>query len=200
VTYSQESAVRNNLSSELGTKLFLSSRRIVSLKNLLAEKRSAILDSWLKRALEVYPAESRVFFRNTQDPFSNPIGSTLRGGMEKIYQAILQPADRDQAYSLLDPIIRIRAVQNLSPSQAISFIPLLKESIEEVMGNRTLERVSFPEWTTLSQKIDWLTLQAFDIYMECREKIHYLRMKEFKNRVGKIQEEERPEPSSGEKG
>jgi hypothetical protein len=172
----------------------------VSLKNLLAEKKSAILDGWLKKALEVYPAESRVFFRNTQDPFSNPIGSTLRGGMEKIFQSILQPADRDQAYSLLDPIIRIRAVQNLSPSQAISFIPLLKESIGEVMGNQALERVSFPEWTALNREIDWLTLQAFDIYMECREKIHYLRMKEFRNRRGKIQEEGKPEPPIGEDG
>jgi hypothetical protein len=171
----------------------------MSLKNFLAEKRSAILDGWLKKALEVYPAESRGFFRNAQDPFSNPIGSTLRGGMEQVYQTVLQPPDRDQARSVLDPIIRIRAVQNLSPSQAVSFIPLLKESIAAAMGNRTLERVSFAEWTALNQKIDWLTLQAFDIYMECREKMHYLKMKEFKNRVGKMREEG-PESPSGEDG
>jgi hypothetical protein len=44
----------------------------------------------------------------------------------------------------------------------------------------------------LNGKIDQLTLQALDIYMECREKIHQLKIKELKNRMGEIREEGRP--------
>jgi hypothetical protein len=165
----------------------------VTLKELLTEKKSAILEGWLDRILEVYPAGSREFFQKNQDPFSNPIGSAIREGIEKLFQEILEPTDVAQSSSFLDPIIRIRAVENLSPSQAMGFIPLLKKIIKESLGDRILESVSSREWMTLNCKIDQLTLQAFDIYMECREKIHQLKVKELKNRMGKIQEEGRPE-------
>ena len=93
---------------------------------------------------------------------------------------------------ILDPIIRIRAVENLSPSRALAFIPLLKEIIKESLGDRFLEKVSSREWMTLTCKIDQLTIQGFDIYMECREKIHQLKVKELKNGRGKIREERNP--------
>jgi hypothetical protein len=178
--------------SELRTELLLTLRRPVTLKELLAEKKSAILQGWLDRILEVYPGGSRDFFQKNQDPFSNPIGSTIREGIEKLFQEILEPTEVAQSRSLLDPNIRIRAVENLSPSQALAFIPLLKEIIKEALGDRILERVSSREWMILTGKIDQLTLQALDIYMECREKIHQLKIKELKNRMGKIQEEGKP--------
>ena len=147
------------------------------LNDLLVEKKSAILDGWLDRILEVYPPGSRDFFRKNGDPFSNPIGSTIREGIEKLYQEILRPTEAAQSRSVLDPIIRIRAVENLSPSQAIAFIPLLKEIIRDTLRDRILESISPQEWITLNWEIDRLTLQAFDIYMECREKIHQLKIK-----------------------
>jgi hypothetical protein len=69
---------------------------------------------------------------------------------------------------------------------------LLKEIIKEALGDRILERISSREWMILNGKIDQLTLQALDIYMECREKIHQLKIKELKNRMGEIREEGRP--------
>jgi hypothetical protein len=165
----------------------------VTLKELLIEKKSAILEGWLDRILEVYPAGSGDFFRENQDPFSNPIGSTIREGIEKLFQEILEPTDAARSRSILDPIIRIRAVENLSPSRAMAFIPLLKEIIRESLSDRILEKVSSQEWMALSYRIDQLTLQAFDIYLECREKIHQLKIKELKSGMGKIGEEGRPE-------
>lgn len=164
----------------------------------MVDKRSAILGGWLDRILEVYPAGSRGVFQKNQDPFSNPIGSTIREGIEKLFQEILEPTDVVRSLSILDPIIRIRAVENLSPSRAMAFIPLLKTIIKESLGNRISESVSPQEWMTLNCKIDQLTLQAFDIYIECREKIHQLKVKELKNRMGKIQEERRPKNPSWE--
>jgi hypothetical protein len=165
---------------------------IVTLKELLTEKKSAILEGWLDRILEVYPAGSRDIFRKNPDPFSNPIGSTIRDGIEKLFQEILEPTDVARSRLILDPIIRIRAVENLSPSQAMGFLPLLKEIVKESLGDRFLESVSSREWMTLNCKIDQLSLQAFDIYMECREKIHQLKIKELKSGAGKIREEGSP--------
>ena len=165
----------------------------MTLKELLSEKKSAILEGWLDRALEVYPEGSRDVFRKNQDSFSNPIGSTIREGIEKLFQEILEPTDVARSRSILDPIIRIRAVENLSPSQAMAFIPLLKKIIKESLGNQIRESIFPQEWMTLNCKIDQLTLQAFDIYMECREKIHQLKIKELKSGMGKIWEEGRSE-------
>jgi hypothetical protein len=172
--------------------LLLALKRPVTLKELLTEKKSTILGGWLDRILEVYPAGSRGIFRKNPDPFSNPIGSAIRDGIEKLLQEILDPTDVARSRSILDPIIRIRAVENLSPSRALAFIPLLKEIIKEALGDRILERISSREWMILNGKIDQLTLQALDIYMECREKIHQLKIKELKNRMGEIREEGRP--------
>ncbi len=150
----------------------------MTLKELLVEKKSAILGGWLDRILEVYPAGSRDVFRKNPDPFSNPIGSAIRDGIEKLLQKILDPTDVARSRAILDPIIRIRAVENLSPSRALVFIPLPKEIVKESLGDRILEKFSSREWITLNCKIDQLTLQAFDNYLECREKIHQLKVKE----------------------
>jgi hypothetical protein len=173
--------------------LLLALKRPVTLKELLTEKKSTILGGWLDRILEVYPAGSRGIFRKNPDPFSNPIGSAIRDGIEKLLQEILDPTDVARSRSILDPIIRIRAVENLSPSRAMAFIPLLKEIIRESLSDQILEKVSSQEWMAVSYRIDQLTLQAFDIYLECREKIHQLKVKELKNRMGKVWEEGRPE-------
>jgi len=55
----------------------------------------------------------------------------------------------------------------------------LKEEIgEEVRRNGLHE-----EWLELESRIDDCLLLAFDIYMECREKIHQLRIQELRNRA-----------------
>ena len=176
----------------------ITSRRIMTLKDFLVKEKIAILDGWLDRALIVYPVDSRDFFRKTRDPFSNPIGSALREGIESLYPELLQPMDPDRLGLILDPIMRIRAVEDLSPSRAISFIPSVKEVIKEALGDQILANVFWQEWLTLDGNIDQLTLQAFDIYMGYREKIHQLKNKELKGRAGKMAGERGQEKSPGE--
>jgi len=40
------------------------------------------------------------------------------------------------------------------------------------------------ELLNFEQRIDKIALMAFDIYMECREKIYEIKIKEFKQRAG----------------
>ena len=79
----------------------------------------------------------------------------------------------------LDNILRIKAVQELSPGQAVSFIFLLKQAITEELG-REIEKSRLGQWFEFEARIDKLASMAFDIYMQCREKIHQLRIKEIK--------------------
>ncbi len=153
----------------------------MSLRDLLIENRSAILKAWLSSALEVYPRASRDFI-GKGGAFSDPIGSTLRDGMNNLFEEILEPAGEGRSRPVLERVLRVRAIENLSPSQAVGFLPLLRGVIREVLEAR-LENVPFPEWSAINDEIDRLILQAFDIYMECREKIHELKNKDGKKRT-----------------
>jgi len=149
----------------------------------LIEKKAAILNRWFDQILETYPVDFREFLREQKNPFSNPVGSTIREGMEGLFQAILQPTDPAKVLSFLDDIIRIRAIQDFSPSQAVAFVPLLKEVIREQLGEELRERPVSDEWLYLNEKIDQLTLRALDIYMNCREKVWEIKTREVKSRM-----------------
>jgi hypothetical protein len=91
--------------------------------------------------------------------------------------------DPQRINSYLDPIIRIRAVQNFTPSQAVAFILYLKEALRMSLTKELRDIRNVTEFSELESKIDRLSLMAFDIYMQCREKIYQLSANEMKNRT-----------------
>ena len=95
----------------------------MSLKILLNKKRNAIVAKWFERVLETYPLEGQGFFRRQEDRFANPVGSTIFSGLEGLFAELLGKGDCEKTRSLLDEILRIRAIQNFSPSQAVVFLP-----------------------------------------------------------------------------
>src|SRR4030042_2596299 len=98
----------------------------MKLKELLHKKRSAILKKWFDIIVETYPAETALFLKNKKNRFANPVGSIIFEGIENIFDEILQGINSERVYPFLDNIIRVRAVQDFLPSQATSFIFLLK--------------------------------------------------------------------------
>ncbi|MEW6409109.1 MAG: RsbRD N-terminal domain-containing protein [Nitrospirota bacterium] len=158
----------------------------MELKNLLLEKKSSILRKWFDMIVETYPPETAIFLKNQKNRFANPVGYTISQGIEHIFEELLNEVDSDRVSPFLDNIIRIRAVQDFNPSQAIAFIFLLKKVIREEMEsdpefNSGREKGLAEELLALESKIDDLALLSFDIYMKCREKIYELRANEVKN-------------------
>ena len=70
----------------------------------------------------------------------------------------------------LEDIIRIRAVQDMSPAQAAGFMLPLKTLIREELGDD-------PALFALFERIDRLALEAFDTLVRCKVKIYDLRGK-----------------------
>jgi hypothetical protein len=100
-----------------------------------------------------------------------------------LFKELLKAKEMDHEIltSLLDPIIRIRAIQNFSPGQAISFIFLLKKAIRENIKKEASEEQLFNELLLFESKIDQLVMIAFNLYMECKEKIYDLKANEMRN-------------------
>ena len=91
--------------------------------------------------------------------------------------------ERDQVLTYLDEIIRIRALQNFTPSQALAFIFLLKIVIREELAGEILKENLAAEILDLESRIDGLALLGFDVYTKRREKIYEIKADEAKRRV-----------------
>jgi len=159
----------------------------MKLSNLLYEKRSAILKRWFDFILESYPAGTAQFFKNKKNRFSNPVGYTISQGVESLFDEILQGIDQgidtEKVSLFLDNIIRVRAIQDFTPSKAVSFIFLLKKVLREELDREIQENSNAEELRTIESRIDDLALLAFDIFMTCREKIYELKAMQLNNQT-----------------
>lgn len=153
----------------------------MNLRDLLSEKRPVILKRWLDTICETYPAETSIFLRQQKDQFANPVGYTFAQGAEAILDGLLTGADAGKTAPFIDGIMRIKAVQEGAPSQALVFIFLLKNILREICGQALQERPLAEEMTALESAIDALGLRAFDSFMKCREKIYELKANETRN-------------------
>ena len=151
------------------------------LNNLLAQRKTAIIKNWFTLAVETYPPDTASFLKKQKDPFANPVGRTISIGLEALFNELLKEMDHDTIISFLDPIIRIRAIQNFSPAQAVSFIFLLKKAVRENIKKEALEEQLFSELLLFESKIDQLVMIAFNLYMQCKEKIYDLKANEMRN-------------------
>ncbi len=155
----------------------------MKLSALLSQKKSIIVQRWLHLLFDSYPPETSVFLKKEKNRFDNPVGSRLAQGIQGLLEALLQGMDPDQLRSSLDEVIRIRAIQDIPPSQAMAFIFLLKKVIREELKVELRQGHLAEELLELESRIDGLALLGFDVYMKRRETLHELRVNEVKNRV-----------------
>src|SRR5450756_2438279 len=101
----------------------------MSLTRLLSDKKAMILSNWCDAMLDSYPPDTSNFLRKNDNRFANPVGHTIKDSFEHIVDSLLQGSGPEASRVFLDNIIRVRAVQDFSPSQAISFIFALKKVI-----------------------------------------------------------------------
>lgn len=154
------------------------------LGELLQKKKNIILDKWREAILASYPPDSGLFLKNQKNQFANPVGYTIEKETAEIIQTLFDGGDIAPLQISLDRLIRIRSVQDFTPSQATHFLFQLKRIIRlEAVAESTDD---FQMIAALEERIDRLALVAFDIYSRCREQIYDLRLKEIKARAFRI--------------
>jgi len=160
----------------------------MNLEEFLTPKKTAVVNRWFQLLVEEYPFETARFLQREKDRFANPVGYTIYQAITGLFATLL--ADKEDAAktaTCLDAILRIKAVQDFPPSQAIGGILHLKKIIqEELAGEIQAARIPPEEILAFTRRIDELALQAFDIYLACREKIYEIRVNEVKNRTARL--------------
>jgi len=159
---------------------------MTALEHFLSQNKGTIVERWHRLILETYPPNTSMFLKRERDRFVNPVGYTISREIGILYDELLTGMNLDRLTTSLENILKIRSVQDFSPSEGIAFIPLLKKAIREELEGKFSSHRIFEEWAELESKIDTVALLAFDIYMRCREKIHQIKINEVKGERERI--------------
>ena len=147
------------------------------LLQVLQEKRKALEERWAELVFATYPQQSVAFLRRERDRFANPLGATIRSEITALVAGLLADADVAALTAPLDAVIRVRAVQDFAPADALRFLFQFKQAVADVLGDDA-EGVPPGDYFALYARLDELALHAFGIYVGCRERVFEIRARE----------------------
>lgn len=151
----------------------------MELKEALAGKKKDILALWIERTLDSYTSPG--FFKKATDPFANPVGSNISMGLTQLFEALVRGEGTEAYAKPLDQVVRIRAVQEFTPGQAVAPFLELKWVIKQIFSADKSTQALLGGLDHLDCEIDRIALAAFDIYSECREQLYRNRIAELKS-------------------
>lgn len=160
----------------------------MKLNEILRQQASSILERWLSDIYATYDPTTAVFLKDKKDAFANPVGHSLRKGTQAILEGLIDGTQKDLIQTGLDDIIKKRAVQEMSPTHAVSFVFILKKTIRKELGPKAEMSDISSDLVLLENRIDDIALLAFETYVRCREKVCELRVNEVKRNVSALME------------
>ena len=154
------------------------------LEKRIAKQKKQILANWFDVLTGTYPPDTARFLKANPDNFTNPVAGTARRSLEALLDAVVTDAAPEALTAILDPLIRIRAVQTMfTPSQATAFVLDLKPIIRNNISIKANDPQDQRELQALENRIDRLLMIAFDIFVRCREKIYHLKATEEQSKI-----------------
>ncbi len=146
----------------------------------LAERKAELSQKWADLVLQTYPKETQKVWGRQKDRFQNPVGAAIEEATRELFGHMLAWDDAERIAEELDRLIRIRSVQDFTPSQAISFVYLLKKLFRDEFFTKKQADGTLEELLRFEAKIDNMAMMAFDIYCKGRELIYRMRVDEVK--------------------
>lgn len=153
------------------------------LRELLKPRRTEIAQRWFEDALSAYPSRTVDAWCRERDPFANPVGHALREGTRTVLDALLDEGGPAAMREGLAETVKIRAIQEMPPSTAVAFVLGLKPVIRAELGPALHDPALRDELAEIELGIDQAALEAFDLYVENRERLAELRIGELKRNI-----------------
>ncbi len=159
----------------------------MNFEKILNSQKKNILKKWFETTINTYPSETAKILNKSKNKFDNPVGiatyESLETTIEILCENMMQPQEIDINVELieqaLDSVIRIRAVQNFSASEAVGFVFELKDIVQNI-ADKGIESLSERNF---DRKVDKIALAAFNRFLKCRESIFLLKATEAKRRT-----------------
>jgi hypothetical protein len=150
----------------------------MELRSLLKKKKAVILKKWLAAIFETYPAGTANFIKGEGDMFANPVGYTISNGAGQLLDGLIRGDDPLALQGCLEKIIKIRAVQDFTPSRAVGFMLDLKTVIRDEAMDGVTKYGLMDELDALELKIDGLAGIGTAQYASIKNQIRELAAKE----------------------
>ncbi|MFP4572162.1 MAG: RsbRD N-terminal domain-containing protein, partial [Desulfobacterales bacterium] len=83
-------------------------------------------------------------------------------------------------------MIRIRALQEFSPSEALGFIPKIKSIIKQDPAVKEQGGAAADSLGRIADNSDKALLTAFDLYMDCKKHVYNLRARQARDGVRQL--------------
>lgn len=138
----------------------------------LLRKRDQIKKLWLERILEEFPLETARILSRSKDPFTNPAGVLLEVGSAELVDAILDQPHIDALPDTCHRLLKLRAIQEQKPSQALGFLTRLRPVCRRLAPTG--------DHSEMDRRIDAALLLAVDCYLAHREHLGEVRIAELK--------------------
>ncbi|WP_136796780.1 RsbRD N-terminal domain-containing protein [Desulfosediminicola ganghwensis] len=151
----------------------------MDLAEVIRNNRDKIVAQWVDYTLSTYPSSD--FFKKEKDKFSNPTGVSIRDGLEQLFDMLAAGNDPEDFRGPVEQIVRIRAVQNFSPAEAVAPLNAVKHITRNMLEREKECSSLFKDLYDFEFAVDLAVLAAFDIYMEYREKLYSIRVREIKS-------------------
>ena len=150
------------------------------LHNLLKEHKDAILVRWFDLIVKTYPGLSTIFLHK-KHRWGNPVGTNIEAAIAGLFDELLKPEAGEELAPLLDEVVRIRTVQEYSPSESVAILLFIKHVVREHFAKEIKGGdIDVLELLQFEAKVDSMMLVAFDIYTKCRNQLFELRLSDFK--------------------
>jgi hypothetical protein len=147
----------------------------MKLSDLLQKNNTKIVAQWITLVTQSYAPDTARFLTSNKDNFSNPVGAAITTCLTAVFEELLGNIDANKLSGILDPLVRIRAIQKFTPSQAVGFIFELKKIIRNGLLEKLTDKTGLADLLEFELKIDTVASIAFDVYSVCREQLHALR-------------------------
>jgi len=155
-----------------------------ALEQALFSRKGAILEEWRRLVLATYAAETAAFLTSEKDPFCNPVGHALTQTGDALFEIAMAGMERERTEENLRDIVRVRAVQDFSPSWA--FVDAMRKAIRHQALPMVVEETGFRHLLCIESRLDEAMLVAIDLYVACKKRIDDIRVKEAKAEIERL--------------
>ncbi len=162
-------------------------RSETALYAVLWPHKDAMTKRWIDTVHGSYPFETIGFLRTRKDQFANPVGYRTESAATAVIELLFTDTPDQQALSAaLEEIMRVRAIQEFPPETAAGIFFALKDIVRSVVEASGQAEQCYHALQSLESRIDAVVLMAFGAYARCREKMHLLKVDEFKRRHSQV--------------
>jgi hypothetical protein len=146
----------------------------------IGARQDELARKWATLILGTYPEQTQVVWRSNHDRFANPVGHAIDTATSGLLPLLLEWNDAEAVAKCLDQLVKIRAVQDFSPGQALSFVFLLKKLLRQEFTAELSAAGRLEELLKFETRIDNLATIAFDLYTAARDQVQRMRVEEVK--------------------